>query len=274
MVHEPFRYSQVSAALPSSSQRVVTTSEAELQTELDVPRPASADDRVRRGHVRCRAGEGVASHGAELPELRRHDYRSALGKATKRLELAERCMREATRVAVSRVRKVKEGNPPTGRRLDVRGIAEDIPAIAELAGEADIVPVQEAVRNTPRGSALDSNNRVHLPTLEQLAPALPRRKIIGQRKCQAMADVEVAVPALQSGPVAVLRLRGTIERSKVDGVRPGIAQNVSETVPGSLRNRNLQAMVDGAIAILHKVDEPQERETRGEWPAGLLDRKS
>src|SRR5713101_7155833 len=212
--------------------------------------------------IEPRAAEGVASHGAELPELRRHDCRYALGKATKRLELAERCMREATRVAVSRVRKVKEGNPPTGRRLDVRGIAEDIPAVAELAGEADIIPVREAVSKTPRGPALDSNNGVHLPALEQLAPALPRRKIIGQRKCQAMADVEVAVPALQSGPVAVLRLRGTIERSKVDGVRPGIAKYVSETVPGSLRNRNLQAMVDGGIAILHEVDEAQEREAR------------
>src|SRR5713226_4352835 len=212
--------------------------------------------------IEPRAAEGVASHAAERSRIRGHNHRAILRKATKRLELAEHGVGRASRIAVSRVRKVKEGNPPTGRRLDVRGIAEDIPAIAELAGEADIIPVREAVRKTPRGPALDSNNGVHLPALEQLAPALPRRKIIGQRKCQAMADVEVAVPALQSGPVAVLRLRGTIERSKVDGVRPGIAQNVSETVPGSLRNRNLQAMVDRAIAILHKVDEPQEREAR------------
>src|SRR5713226_1569877 len=76
--------------------------------------------------VEPRAAEGVASHAAELPGLRRHDYCSALGKASKRLELAERCMRKTIRVAVFRVRKVKVGNPPAGRRLDVRGIAEHI----------------------------------------------------------------------------------------------------------------------------------------------------
>src|SRR5712692_4058441 len=301
MVHEPFRYSQVSAALPGSSQRVVTTSESDLQTELDVPRPVGADHRVGGDHIR-RARHKTKTVGQPEVVVERIDQQAPWDAEVRVVQHIEELAAELhaeplfqpevlhhREVPVPVVGptediapRVPETLSRTGRRLENLGNrdravdgevgngarrADQIVAIAEFTRQADVIL---EVHGGVGGARLKDDDRIDLPALEHLPPAFFGREIISQRQGEAMADVEVAIPALQVRAQAVLRLRRPIQRNIIDRMRPCIPADQGQAVPDPLREADLQAMVDGRVIVPQEVDEPEEWKATIEGPAVLL----
>src|SRR5258708_38762507 len=138
---------------------------AQLQGDAFIEFGALDDGQVQV--VQARPAERVAAHGAEAaPIWRRHD-RVAHRVTPKGHHLA--------RYSVCHARGIVDGigwilwTPWIGwrrrarqkirnafrRGLEIEGIPEEVPAVAVLSGEADIVAVQEAVVDIPRSTGLN-----------------------------------------------------------------------------------------------------------------------
>src|SRR5712692_1454506 len=147
---------------------------------------------------------------------------------------------------------------PDGKTWDVAHfLARDhVPAVSEFTGLTKVI---SEVESGPWRAGLEDSDGIDLPALEQLPEALVAGQVVAQREGEAMADIKVAIAALKIRPQAVLRLRRTVQRCKVNRMRPRIAPDECDAVPGPLGDAGLQAMIGRAVKVFHKVDESQER---------------
>src|SRR6267378_3181643 len=78
-------------------------------------------------------------------------------------------------------------------------------------------------------------------------------QFVGKSQSEAVTDVIVATGALESRACAVLWLLRAIEGNVVNGVRPGIAGHEVEALPGALRQRCLQGVVDLCVRVPEEI---------------------
>src|SRR5437879_2200345 len=100
--------------------------------------------------------------------------------------------------------------------------------------------------------------------------AATARQFVGKSQSEAVTDVIVATGALESRACAVLWLLRAIEGNVVNGVRPGIAGHEVEALPGALRQRRLQSVVDRCVIVPEEIDKSEIGEARIERPTRLL----
>src|SRR5262245_47101963 len=207
------------------------------------------------------------------PELNVNALRGIEGLGQREVPVAE--ARPAEDVAPARAEPAHrlpqhpiDGNSAAGREVrDRTRITDQIPAVAELSGQAGIVLI---IDRAVRLAALQRDDGVGLPAFEQVERRSESGQVIAQRHRVAVADIEIAAGPFGSQVEAVLRLRRTLQRSIVDRVRPGIAGDVTDSVPEALRQRRLQSVIVGTVDVADEIDEPQKRESAVERAAQLL----
>src|ERR1700722_16079430 len=87
-------------------------------------------------------------------------------------------------------------------RLEIRGITKEIPTICEFPGAAEVVA---GIKRLPRLSALQCQDAVDLPALQQLGKRFDIRERVGGRKRKTVPDIKIAVAVFTIRVKAVLR---------------------------------------------------------------------
>src|SRR5712692_11082785 len=100
--------------------------------------------------------------------------------------------------------------------------------------------------------------------------ATAARQFVGKSQSKAVTDVVVTAGPLESRACAVLGLLRAIEGNAVNRMRPGVPGHEVEALPGTLRQRRLQTVVDRCVVVPEEINEPEIREARIEGPARLL----
>src|SRR5215469_635076 len=80
-----------------------------------------------------------------------------------------------------------------GARLEVRRVAEEIPAIGGLSSLAQVIA---GTHGSPRLCPIQTNDRSHLPAFEQLGKGFLSRDHVRWGKGEAVPDVIVAAGVL------------------------------------------------------------------------------
>src|SRR5215472_58493 len=107
--------------------------------------------------------------------------------------------------------------------MEVRRLSRKIPSIRQFVGPTEIIPL---VVYVPRLPALHGDNRVELPTLEELALGFLFWKRIGDGKSEAVADVLVSAGVVLQRMRAVLwEKRNPVGGHIVQRVRISVAHN-------------------------------------------------
>ncbi len=125
-------------------------------------------------------------------------------------------IRGAKRIGGRRRSGKEIGNAGRGRDAEIGRFAEEVPAVAEFAGETDVVAVGEAVNDAPRQAALDRDDGVDLPAFEQVRERFDVGQLIGEGEGEAVADVDIGVAPFGTRIEAILGLLGAIQRGLVD----------------------------------------------------------
>jgi len=119
-----------------------------------------------------------------------------------------------------RIRGIQEWDGCVGRSLEIVWIALNIPTIiiavaGALSGSREII---EIVEGNDGRTGLNGSQRGDLPAFQQLRPGmLPGRQLVGQRECEAMAQIKIAAGLLVGDVGTVLR-----NESPVAGTTGGI----------------------------------------------------
>src|ERR1700687_2235750 len=87
-------------------------------------------------------------------------------------------------------------------RLEIGGITKEITAVCSFAGAAEIVT---GIKRLPWLPALQCQNAVDLPALQQLGKRFDIRERVGGRKRKTVPDVKIAVAVFTIRAEAVLR---------------------------------------------------------------------
>src|SRR5215472_2114044 len=222
--------------------------------------------------------EGIAAHAAERAKRRRQHHAIAHHIATKHTERCGVTARRATvqgerfggagRIAVSR----EPGDTGSNGRLERGGRAEEVPAVHEFAGAAD---VGARVNGAPRLSAVDADDGVDLPTLKELREGLDVGNLVSEREGEAVAHVEVAagIFVLRSGAIHGQAGTGAeipVGADIVESMGVGVAHEETEPVIVTTGQSDLKGVVVGAIDVADLIDLRQEREWRVEWARVLF----
>src|SRR5713226_76900 len=195
--------------------------EPELQAELNIPRPARPDNRIRRNYVRCPRHLAETVRRAEVVIERIHQETSRntklrvvqdVEKLSSQLRVEALCDAERLhqgKVPVAIVRATEEISRHiaeagrAGGRLEKLGdrvspvqheagnvlhfyARFDVPAIAEFERLAKVVV---KIERRPRQTTLKNDDGVDLPAFQQLLVTLLAGDIVGGRKSEAVADV-------------------------------------------------------------------------------------
>src|SRR5579863_1409551 len=143
--------------------------------------------------------EDIASHRAESSQCRRQQDRIALGEAA---ESSQRCAIQTSGIAAieakglrdaCRIRLTRRVRDWSRARSEIRRTPEEVPAIIQRAGAADISP---RVHHAPRLRTGEDYDGVELPTLQHLRKAVTARDCIGYGQRTAMPDIKIAARVL------------------------------------------------------------------------------
>src|SRR6267154_1196526 len=145
------RIGRINQALGIRVRKVRVVEEVEkLRAQLDTHTLVQVG-RLDNGEVQIvqpRAAEGIPADVSESAEVRRHQDCSILDIAAKRLELTKIGMVN-TRLRTSLgSRKVEERNT-CERGLDIRRIADDVPAVGKFSGSAAVASIDVPVDQIP-----------------------------------------------------------------------------------------------------------------------------
>src|SRR5581483_11080783 len=151
--------------------------------------------------------------------------------------------------------------------MDIAGVAAQVPAVVEGACSADVV---EAVIEEHRLSALRGEDAVKAPALHHLRVAGPAGRFVGGGEGETVANIEAGVAAFCRRIKTVLDGVAAVAAGIVDGMRPGVSGDEEQAFRRLLLQSDLQAMIDGTVAIAEHVDEAQEGKLIHEGTPGLL----